>query len=58
MKLKIMTISLEFYCNRISTDKSFHIQGDLNPPPQKKTEKKQQLLKQAKLRNLETFIIL
>lgn len=35
MKLKIMTISLEFYCKRISTDKSFHIQGDLNPPPQK-----------------------
>lgn len=52
MKLKIMTISLEFYCKRISTDKSFHIQGDLNPPPKKK------ILKQAKLRNLETFIIL
>lgn len=53
MKLKIMTISLEFYCKRLSTDKSFHIQGYLNPPPPKK-----KLLKQAKLRNLETFIIL
>lgn len=32
MKLKIMTISLKFYCKRISKDKSFHIQRDLKKP--------------------------